>query len=89
LEQRPILLIKNNLVGRPELRLQGLLAMQYHLLNLDPAALETKILEIVLSSGEKSAIRILDFVLAGKVKKTKPELTWRNARSIAQKLARV
>lgn len=91
LEQRPILLVqtktvpKGDTVQRTELQLQSILSMQTALLKLSKDELEKKVSEIVASHGEKEAIKVLDFVLAGKVKKLLPHLTWKEAREIAKK----
>lgn len=89
LEQRPYLLLDQKLDNRQEMQLQGILSLQHSLLSLSSADLEQKIVELVTHRGEKEAIRVLDFILAGKVKKVRPTLTWRDARQIAKRMVSV
>lgn len=89
LEQRPMLLLNQRTQLKPETRteLGGVMAQQTRLLSMSPEELEGYVAEYAFENGEKRTQSILDFVLAGKVKKVKPQLTWIDARAIARKLA--
>lgn len=89
LEQRPMLLLNTGVgvVQRGDLQLKGILAMQTRLLKMSDEELEGAVLEMSATHGEKATVRALDFILAGKVKRVAPHLTWREARQVAKKAA--
>ena len=90
LEQRPMLAlgIAGSIAIDTRLELQALLSLQGVILRMTPDQLESFVAEYAEKHGVRDAERMMLFVLAGRVKREAPELTWKAARRIARQLAR-
>lgn len=90
MEQRPILSLRTRMsdrqvmTGRTEL--QQVMALNQALACMAPEQIEQFFTRYVAEHGEKKALSVAVFVLAGKVKRVRPDLTWRAARRAARKL---
>ena len=84
-EQQPLL------SGRPraeaQLQIQQIVNLSHAILNMTSEELLDFIIKSNEERGEKATTRILHFTLAGKIKRIKPSLTWKEARERAWKLA--
>lgn len=91
IEQRPVLSLvqEQKLTGRPELQqlqLQKLLAVQQAIIRMDPEQLAKFTEEKLAELGAKGLLHLFNFVIAGKVKRVRPNLSWPEARKIARTL---
>ena len=91
LVQRPLLSLK--MENRAELntsmqmdRVQALLMLQRQVLNMSHEELLVFTAEQVAKHGEVYVLQIFTFILAGKIKKIRPTLTWKKAREVARKI---
>ncbi|MFA5888956.1 MAG: hypothetical protein WCW47_03395 [Candidatus Paceibacterota bacterium] len=90
MEQRPVL--SRRMVGTtspiPEMRLElsQIMALNRRLLHMKPEELPQFFTEYIAKHGEKRALEVAIFTLAGKVKQAKPHLSWRETRRIARNL---
>lgn len=90
MEQRPVLSLKTEIrqEQRLEMRmeLQQIMALQYKILRMNEEELVDFASQDTSEKGQKKMMNIMRFVVAGRVKKAKPDLSWRDARKLAYKL---
>ncbi len=90
-EQRPLFLLGAYAAaqGRTELRtdLLALLSLEHRILTMDGDELLDFIVEYVGKNGVERTKNILLFTIAGRIKRTMPKLTWKDARSLAKKMS--
>lgn len=90
LEQRPILLLGQTIKGaqrhEQRLELRQIMGLQQLILNLKPEELIDFFAKYIEEHSEKRAIQVVDFILAGKIKRLRPNLTWKQARAHARRL---
>lgn len=93
--QRPIMALKQE--GRQEgqmeatqsqqqVQLQALFVVQRRIQQMSREELLEYTAQQVAEKGELAVLRVFSFVLAGRIKKVRPGLTWRKARLVADKL---
>jgi hypothetical protein len=89
-EQRPLLSLKNqlNVSGQLQLRteLRMLLTIERRIVSMQPEELLDFVVDYVSEHGEERTKNILLFTIAGKIKRTIPKLTWKEARKLARKV---
>ncbi len=86
-EQRAILSLRGALRGELRLELQQILGLYYSIVRMNEDELLKFIVDHTEKHGEKTTVQVLNFALAGKIKRAQPKLTWREARAMARKLA--
>lgn len=87
IEQRPYLSQRPE--GRLEMRLeiQQIMALQIRVLRMTATELEAWAMEDLSEQGQREKIRVMQFVLAGKIKKVMPAgTTWKQTREMAWRL---
>lgn len=87
MEQRPML--SDELTVRQEQRLEirQIFTLQNLILHMNEQQLIEWVVKETTEKSEVMTIRVLHFVLAGKIKRAQPKLTWKEARDLARKLA--
>lgn len=89
-EQRPLLSLSTglNVSGQLELRteLLMLLSLERRIMSMGPEELLDFVVDYVSEHGEDRTKNVLLFTLAGKIKRTMPDLTWKEARKLARKI---
>ncbi|MCX6702067.1 MAG: hypothetical protein NTX96_02665 [Candidatus Zambryskibacteria bacterium] len=90
LEQRPVLSLSTRTTGEQTqiqtLELRQIMALNHQLLRMGADELPDFFSRFIEKHGEKAALRVAIFAVAGKVKAAKPSLSWREARQVARKL---
>ena len=87
-EQRPVLSLGTEMRREQvqTLELRQILAIDHAIRRMTNEDLVGFFAEYVAKHGEKQALRVAVFALAGKVKSAMPGITWREARRLARKL---
>jgi hypothetical protein len=86
--QRPLLSLGTEL--RPEhrqeqrLEIRQILGLQQQILHMNERQLMDYAMKDLTPEGQKRTLRVLLFVLAGRIKSAKPKMTWKEARKIAR-----
>lgn len=88
IEQRPILSLGTDPLPEQRLELQQLLALQFTILRMDDKELLEFMQRYNADKGQKATTSILRFVATYRVKKAKPNLSWKQAREMTKKLSR-
>lgn len=87
LEQRPMLLLNQKIKIETRLELKGIFSLQHRLFSMTGKELEEYVTELAAKEGIKRVQSTLDFALAGRIKKTRPQLSWVQARTLARRIA--
>ncbi len=92
MEQRPVLSlsigIKGDQIQAQTLELRQIMALNRRLLQMGPEELPRFFNDYIQRHGEKAALHVAIFAVAGKVKAARPGLSWKEARQVARKLMR-
>lgn len=83
LEQVPVLTLGERLEQRMELA--GILGLQRKLLSMTDEQVAAWVASDPSEEGQRRAMNVLVFVLAGKIRKARPDITWKDARAAARK----
>ncbi len=86
-EQRPILSLGGEGAMYMRMELRQILGLYYSIVRMNEDELLEFIVQHTEQHGEGNTVQVLNFALAGKIKRVKPELTWKEAREMAKKLA--
>ncbi|MBP6942798.1 MAG: hypothetical protein KBB55_02020 [Candidatus Buchananbacteria bacterium] len=87
--QRPILSLQQRqamVVVGAQVQIQQMLAFQNMILRLGPEARLAHVEKLLAEKGESAVTSMLSFVIAGRVKKARPELSWKDARRVARRM---
>jgi len=89
-EQVPELLIgvETALHIEQSMQITQLLQLQFAIMRMSGDELVAFVQRDTSEEGQKKALKVLHFVVTGKIKKAKKELSWKDARSLAWKLIR-
>lgn len=83
LEQVPVLTLGERLEQRMELA--GIMALQRKLLSMTDDQVAVWVASDPSEEGQRRALNVLVFVLAGKIRSARPDVTWKEARAAARK----
>lgn len=84
MQQQPHLMLNMGISGQMRTELQAMLVLQQTLLRLPEAELPAFVARSFKERGVEGTFRVIRFVLAGRIKRAHPHLTWPEARARAR-----